>query len=218
PLKGVDTELAAVADQLGFVDLDGLYRSVGENRTSPQTVTQRLARELRPEDTAEAVMAERLPVPHKRRRPATGDVIVEGLEDMLVRMAKCCGPVPGDDIIGFVTIGRGVSVHRADCANIGSLTERAERMVDVDWAAEQTGTFFVWIQVEALDRSRLLRDVTAALSDCEANIHASSSVTGRDRIALLRYEIELSDREALEGVLSGLRDIDGVYDAYRLVL
>jgi guanosine-3',5'-bis(diphosphate) 3'-pyrophosphohydrolase len=218
PLSGAEKELAAVAHELGFADLDGLYMSVGENRTSPQTVAQRLARQLRPDDSAEAVMAERLPTPHKRRRQTTGDVIVEGFEDMLVRMAKCCGPVPGDDIIGFVTIGRGVSVHRADCGNIGALTKRAERMVDVDWAAAQTGTFFVWIQVEALDRSRLLRDVTAALSDYGANIHASSSVTGRDRIALLRYEIELSDREALEGLLQGMREVDGVYEAYRLVL
>ena len=218
PLSGAEKELAAVALELGFEDIDGLHVSVGENRTSPQTVTQRLARQLKPEDSAEAVIADRLPVPHKRRNRVVGDVIVEGFEDMLVRMAKCCGPVPGDDIVGFVTIGRGVSVHRADCGNIGSLTERAERMVDVEWAAEQTGTFFVWIQVEALDRSRLLRDVTAALSDSGANIHASSSVTGRDRIALLRYEIELSDKEALEGVLSDLRDIDGVYEAYRLVL
>jgi GTP pyrophosphokinase len=192
--------------------------SVGENRTSPQSVVQRLARHLKPDVSAEAVIAERLPTPHKRRRPSSGDVIVEGLEDMLVRMAKCCGPVPGDDIVGFVTIGRGVSVHRADCGNIGSLTERSERMVDVAWSAEQTGTFYVWIQVEALDRSKLLRDVTAALSDYGANIHASSSVTGRDRIALLRYEIELSDKEALEGVLQGLQSIDGVYEAYRLVL
>jgi len=218
PLAGADKELAAVAHELGFEDVDGLFMSVGENRTSPQTVAQRLSRQLRPDDSVEAVMAERLPTPHKRRRQVTGDVIVEGFEDMLVRMAKCCGPVPGDDIVGFVTIGRGVSVHRADCGNIGSLTERAERMVDVAWAAEQTGTFFVWIQVEALDRSKLLRDVTAALSDYGANIHASSSVTGRDRIALLRYEVELSDREALEGLLLGLGTVDGVYEAYRLVL
>jgi GTP pyrophosphokinase len=218
PLSGADKELLLVAHELGFEDVDGLYLSVGENRTSPQTVSQRLAKQLRPDDTAEAVMAERLPTPHKRRRQATGDVIVEGFEDMLVRMAKCCGPVPGDDIVGFVTIGRGVSVHRADCGNIGALTDRAERMVDVAWAAEQTGTFFVWIQVEALDRSKLLRDVTSALSDYGANIHASSSVTGRDRIALLRYEVELSDREALEGLLQGLGSVDGVYEAYRLVL
>ncbi len=218
PLSGTEKELADVAHELGFEDIDGLYMSVGENRTSPQSVVQRLARHLKPDVSAEAVIAERLPTPHKRRRPSSGDVIVEGLEDMLVRMAKCCGPVPGDDIVGFVTIGRGVSVHRADCGNIGSLTERSERMVDVAWSAEQTGTFYVWIQVEALDRSKLLRDVTAALSDYGANIHASSSVTGRDRIALLRYEIELSDKEALEGVLQGLQSIDGVYEAYRLVL
>ncbi|MCL1595059.1 MAG: bifunctional (p)ppGpp synthetase/guanosine-3',5'-bis(diphosphate) 3'-pyrophosphohydrolase [Actinomycetia bacterium] len=218
PIKGTEKELARVAADLGFEEMDSLYQSVGENRTSPQTVSQRLAWRLKPEESAEAVVAERLPIPHKRRLRTSGDVIVEGLEDMLVRMAKCCGPVPGDDIVGFVTVGRGVSVHRADCANIGSLTLQAERMIDVAWAAEQTGTFFVWIQVEALDRTKLLRDVTAALSDFGANIHASSSVTGRDRIALLRYEIELSDREALEFVLGGLRAIEGVYDAYRLVL
>ncbi|MCL1598116.1 MAG: TGS domain-containing protein, partial [Actinomycetia bacterium] len=218
PLHGIEDELKKVASDFGFDHIDSLYMSVGENRTSPQTVSQRVARRLKPEDSAEAVVAERLPVPHKRRQRTVGDVVVEGLEDMLVRMAKCCGPVPGDDIVGFVTVGRGVSVHRSDCANVGALTMQSERMVDVAWAAEQAGTFFVWIQVEALDRTKLLRDVTAALSDFGANIHASSSVTGRDRIALLRYEIELSDREALESVLSGLRSIDGVYDAYRLVL
>jgi len=218
PVHSVDAELRAVASDFGYDDIDHLYMSVGERRTSPTTVAQRVSRRLRPQETAEAVKAERLPTPHKRRSRVTGDVVVEGLEDMLVRMAKCCSPVPGDDIVGFVTIGRGVSVHRADCANIGALTDKSERMVDVAWAAEQTSTFFVWIQVEALDRPRLLRDVTSVLSDYGANIHASSSVTGRDRIALLRYEIELSDREALDALLGGMRTVDAVYDAYRLVL
>ncbi|MEZ5176016.1 MAG: bifunctional (p)ppGpp synthetase/guanosine-3',5'-bis(diphosphate) 3'-pyrophosphohydrolase [Acidimicrobiia bacterium] len=219
PIRGIDDDLAKVASDLGFDEPDKMFMSVGEGRTSPQTVAQRLTRRLRPDDAAEAVQAERLPTPHKRKQRVAGDVVVEGFEDMLVRMAKCCGPVPGDDIVGFVTVGRGVSVHRADCANIGSLSARgAERMVDVAWTAEQDGTFFVWIQVEALDRPRLLRDVTAVLSDLGANIHASSSVTGRDRIALLRYEIELSDRDALEGVLSALRSVGAVYDAYRLVV
>jgi GTP pyrophosphokinase len=218
PLHGIDDELLTVASDLGFDSLDGLYFSIGENRISPQTVSQRLARRLRPEDSVEAVVAERLPTPHKRRTRLSDDVVVEGLEDMLVRMAKCCGPVPGDDIIGFVTLGRGVSVHRADCSNIGSLSDRTERIVDVAWSDGHSETFFVWIQIEALDRSKLLRDVTASLSDFGANIHASSSVTGRDRIALLRYEIELSDREALEHVLGNVRTIDGVYDAYRLVV
>jgi GTP pyrophosphokinase len=218
PLSGTDDELLEVATALGFDSLEGLYLSVGENRISPQTVSQRLARRLRPQESIEAVVAERLPTPHKRRTRLSDDVVVEGLEDMLVRMAKCCGPVPGDDIIGFVTLGRGVSVHRADCSNIGSLSSRTERIVDVAWAGGTSETFYVWIQVEALDRARLLRDVTACLSDYGANIHASSSVTGRDRIALLRYEIELSDREALEHVLANLRKIEGVYDAYRLVV
>jgi GTP pyrophosphokinase len=219
PVHGIDDDLASVMSELGFDELESMYMSVGEGRTSPETVAQRLARKLKPDEAAEAVQAERLPTPHKRRQRLAGDVIVEGMEDMLVRMAKCCSPVPGDDIIGFVTIGRGVSVHRADCANIGSLTETgAERMVDVEWASEQAGTFFVWIQVEALDRPRLLRDVTSILSDVGANIHASSSVTGRDRIALLRYEIELSDRDALELVLNSLRGVEAVYDAYRLVV
>jgi guanosine-3',5'-bis(diphosphate) 3'-pyrophosphohydrolase len=218
PLHGTENELLEVASDLGFASLDGLYFSVGENRISPQTVSQRLARRLRPEDSVEAVVAERLPTPHRRRSRLSDDVVVEGLEDMLVRMAKCCGPVPGDDIIGFVTLGRGVSVHRADCSNIGSLSDRAERLVDVAWADGHSETFFVWIQVEALDRARLLRDVTASLSDFGANIHASSSVTGRDRIALLRYEVELSDRDALEYLLGNVRAIEGVYDAYRLVV
>ncbi|MGI9666987.1 MAG: RelA/SpoT family protein [Acidimicrobiia bacterium] len=218
PVNQVEDELAQVAIDFGFDSIDRLYVSVGEGRTSPSTVAQRVSRRLRPEESAEAVRAERLPTPHKRRSRVSGDVVVEGLEDMLVRMAKCCGPVPGDDIVGFVTVGRGVSVHRADCSNIGALKERTERMVDVAWAAEQTSTFYVWIQVEALDRSKLLRDVTAALSDFGALIHASSSVTGRDRIALLRYEIELSDRDSLDTLLNGLRLVDGVYDAYRLVL
>ena len=218
PLNQVDDELKRVAGDFGFDSVESLYLSVGENRTSAATVAQRVARHLRPEETAEAVRAERLPTPAKRRSRITGDVVVEGLEDMLVRMAKCCGPVPGDDIVGFVTVGRGVSVHRADCSNIGALKERTERMIDVAWAAEQTSTFYVWIQVEALDRAKLLRDVTAALSDFGANIHASSSVTGRDRIALLRYEIELSDKDSLDTLLNGLRDVDGVYDAYRLVV
>jgi guanosine-3',5'-bis(diphosphate) 3'-pyrophosphohydrolase len=218
PLQGSEAELLQVASDLGFDSLDGLYFSVGEKRISPQTVTQRLARRLRPEDSVEAVVAERLPIPHRRRTRLSDDVVVEGFEDMLVRMAKCCGPVPGDDIIGFVTLGRGVSVHRADCSNIGSLSDKAERIVDVAWADSHSESFYVWIQVEALDRPKLLRDVTGCLSDHGANIQASSSVTGRDRIALLRYEIELSDRETLEHVLASLRTTDGVYDAYRLVV
>jgi len=132
-------------------------------------------------------------------------------------VARCCAPVPGDDIVGFVTVGRGVSVHRADCANVGALEDRSERMIEVAWAPEQGESYFVWIQVEALDRPRLLRDVTAALSDLGANIHSSSSMTGRDRVAVLRYEVEISEVNVLERVFEEIRGANGVFDAYRLV-
>lgn len=190
---------------------------MGDGRVNPKTVVGRLQRRLAPAPEPTEELIDRLVAPPSRReRPARG-VIVEGLDDVLVRMARCCAPVPGDDIIGFVTVGRGVSVHRSDCGNIGSLEEHPERMIEVGWSPEQTGAFFVWIQVEALDRARLLRDVTEVLADIGANIHTSSSVAGRDRIAFLRYELELSEPDQLERALSEIRRVDGVYDAYRLV-
>ncbi len=215
-VSGHDDDLIAVAEELGFGDLDLLYVAVGDGRISAGTVAGRLARRREPEP-AEQDLLDRLGTPRPRRRRPTRGIIVEGMADMLVRMARCCAPVPGDDIVGFVTVGRGVSVHRADCANVGTLSERHERIIDVAWAPEQTDTFFVWIQVEALDRPRLLRDVTEVLSDLGANIHSSSSGTGRDRVAILRYEVELSDRRILERILADLRAVDGVFDAYRLV-
>ena len=139
------------------------------------------------------------------------------MDDLLVRVARCCAPVPGDEIVGFVTIGRGVSVHRADCANIGALGDTPERMIEVSWDLDYTGSFFAWIQVEALDRPKLLRDVTEIISDHGGNIQAASSATGRDRVAILRFEVQLSDPQQLERVIAETRRIDGVFDAYRLV-
>ncbi len=207
--------LASVAEDLGYQDLDALHVAVGDKRISPQSVARRLARVISPveEDAEELLPAAVISTGTRSGR----GVIVEGMDDMLVRLARCCSPVPGDDVIGFVTVGRGVSVHRSDCANVGALGESPERIIDVAWAPDQEGSFFVWIQVEALDRSGLLRDVTAVLSDLGAMIHAASSATGRDRVAKLRYEVELSDRQLLERALEDLRAVDGVFDAYRLV-
>ena len=216
PVEPTESDLTTIANDLGFSAVEGLYGAVGDGRISPQTVSQRLARQSEPDLEEESTLEMFAPPPPPRTAPSRG-VIVEGLDDMLVRMARCCSPMPGDDIIGFVTVGRGVSVHRADCTNIGALEEQPERMIEVSWAPEQTGSFFVWIQVEALDRSRLLRDVTSVLSDLGVNIHSSSSVTGRDRIALLRYEVEMPDATFLERVLSEVGGVDGVFDAYRLV-
>jgi guanosine-3',5'-bis(diphosphate) 3'-pyrophosphohydrolase len=146
-----------------------------------------------------------------RERPLGKGIIVEGLEDMWVRLARCCAPVPGDDIVGFVTVGRGVSVHRADCTNIGALG--AERMVEVEWGVQQAGTFPVWLQIEALDRPRLLRDVTAALGDIGVDITASSSRLTRERTAVLRFQVEVFARDDLARALAEVRGVDGVYEA-----
>jgi len=212
---GREKLLSGVAADLGYESLDALYVAVGDGRLSGQTVANRLANVVQPDSVEEEDLLAPITTP-RQPRPSRG-VVVEGMDDLLVRLARCCGPVPGDDIIGFVTVGRGVSVHRADCGNVGALEERSERLIDVSWAPSQSGSFFVWIQVEALDRPSLLKDVTTALSDHGANIHASSSATGRDRVAKLRYEVELSDPQLLERVIAVIGAIDGVFDVYRLV-
>ncbi len=213
-----DRRLGEVAERLGYQDLDSLLVAVGESNVTPATVAGRVARLVRPEE--EEPELDLLVLPRRTRTAArrpTHGVIVEGLPDVLVRIARCCAPVPGDDVVGFVTVGRGVSVHRADCTNIGALAERAERMIDVTWDPGQVGSYMVWIQVEGLDRPRLLQDVTVTLADLGANIVASSSGLDKDRVVVLRYEVELSDRDQLDHLLAQLRGIEGVFDAFRLV-
>jgi len=210
-----DELLREVAGRMGQRDIDSLFIAVGEGGVAGSTVVARLVRLARPEEeeAAEAVLPELPPV---QPRSAGGvGIIVEGLEDVWVRIARCCAPVPGDDIVGFVTVGRGVSVHRSDCTNIHALGE--ERMIDVAWAPDRVGRFSVWIQIEALDRPRMLRDVTEWISEVGGDVRASSSTTSSDRTALLRYEVELSDPGQLDRLVVGLRGIEGVYDAYRLV-
>ncbi len=214
---GREGMLARVAEDLGYKDVTAMYVAVGDGHANAQTLIRRLGRLMAGDDDVDEGLLEAPRSDRPEPRRLGGGIIVEGMDDMLVRLARCCAPVPGDDIVGFVTVGRGVSVHRADCANIGALGQRAERMIDVAWAPEQSGSFTVWLQVEALDRPKLLRDTTAALGEVGANIVGSSSVTGSDRIAVLRFEIELSDPSRLERVIADLRGVDGVFDAYRLV-
>ena len=143
-------------------------------------------------------------------------MIVKDLSDVWVKLAKCCTPVPGDPIIGFVTRGAGVSVHRADCTNASSLTSQPERLVDVEWAPTAQSMFLVNIQVEALDRNRLLSDITKVLSDVHVNILAATLQTTRDRVAKSRFTFEMADPKHLGHVLKAVRGVDGVFDAYRV--
>lgn len=208
-----DPLLAEAAEELGYRDLETLYIKVGEGSLTGSAVAAR-ARRIRTPDEAQDVAS----TFSRRTGPAraTPGVVVEGLDDMLVRLARCCEPIPGDPIEGFVTVGRGVSVHRSDCTNVGTLRDQHERMVDVTWAPDQSTSFSVWLQVEALDRTLLLRDVTAVISDTGGNITASSTVTGRDRVAILRYEVELSDSGQLPRMLADIRGVDGVYAVQRI--
>ncbi len=204
---------------MSYHNLEGLYVAIGDNRVSGSAIAQRIGRILR---EGEEETEERLPVsirtPRKSKRTDNAGIHVEGLDDVMVRLSRCCTPVPGDEIVGFVTRGRGVSVHRADCANAVSLsTGQSDRVIDVEWDGEADTVFIAAIEVKALDRSRLLRDVSNALSDQHVNIIACSTSTGNDRISRMRFEFELADPQHLDSVISTIRQIDSVYDAYRIL-
>jgi GTP pyrophosphokinase len=213
--------LLSIAHDLRYTDLTSLYAAVGEGRVSAQSVVEKLVRSLGGLAGAEEDMAEAaLPTTFEASRPhATGGsgVVVEGSSDVWVRLSKCCTPVPGDEIRGFVTHGNGVSVHRVDCVNYIHLAEtQPERMVDVHWSPTDDSVFLVAIQVEALDRTRLLSDVTRVLSDQHVNILSASVTTTRDRVAVSRFTFEMGAPKHLGHVLKAVRAIDGVYDVYRV--
>jgi GTP diphosphokinase / guanosine-3',5'-bis(diphosphate) 3'-diphosphatase len=221
PFKRLATDetLVQVAEELKYPDLESLYVALGEGHVSPQSVMARLSRLVsdtseEEEDVTEVPLAR--PVKIGAADVAQG-VVVRGLPDVWVRLGRCCTPVPGDEIVGFVTRGQGVSVHRTDCPNVKSLREEPERMIDVTWAEGKPTTFTVAIQVEALDRTRLLSDVATVLSDNHVNILSATSSTGRDRITRLRFTFELGDITHLSSVLASVKRVDGVYDAYRVV-
>ena len=210
PAAEKEALLDSITAELGQKDLEALQVAIGEGTVSLDSVATRLSRLLNPETEDDFFH------PRRRRSLDTAEVVVEGQDDMLIHLARCCSPVPGDPIVGYVTVGRGVSVHRADCTNVSSLAERRERTVEVSWPPQSTSAFVVWIQVEALDRTRLLRDVTSVVSDTGGNITASSTHTGDDRVAILRYEVELSDPSQLPKLLADLRGVDGVFSSFRL--
>ncbi len=215
--------LKAIAAELRYPDLTGLYAAVGEGRISAQSVVTRLVRAVSGTAGAQEDLAEVTPIPRKApkvsqaRTASDSGIEVEGVADVWVRLSKCCTPVPGDEILGFVTHGHGVSVHRANCVNIEHLSDtQRERMVPVHWAPSDATVFLVAIQVEALDRTKLLADVTRVLSDQHVNILSASVQTTRDRVALSRFSFEMGDPKHLGDVLRAVRNIDGVYDVYRV--
>jgi guanosine-3',5'-bis(diphosphate) 3'-pyrophosphohydrolase len=209
--------LTGVAGELRYSDIDGLYAAVGEGHVSAAHVVNRLLASFGGEEGASEDLAEAtLPTRSRPRRAGDPGVVVVGTEDVLVKLAKCCTPVPGDPILGFVTRGNGVSVHRKDCTNADSLLRQQDRLIDVEWAPSASSVFLVQLQVEALDRNRLLSDVTRVLSDHHVNILSASVQTSRNRVALSRFTFEMGEPSHLDHVIRAVRKIDGVFDVYRI--
>ncbi|MET7363506.1 bifunctional (p)ppGpp synthetase/guanosine-3',5'-bis(diphosphate) 3'-pyrophosphohydrolase [Streptomyces sp. NPDC005562] len=211
--------LVTLAHEMRYPDISSLYAAIGEGHVTAQSVVQKLVQALGGEEAANEDIAESAPPSRgrsKRRSNADPGVVVKGVEDVWVKLARCCTPVPGDPIIGFVTRGSGVSVHRSDCVNVDSLSREPERILEVEWAPTQSSVFLVAIQVEALDRSRLLSDVTRILSDQHVNILSAAVQTSRDRVATSRFTFEMGDPKHLGHVLKAVRGVEGVYDVYRV--
>ena len=200
-----------------YPDVSALYAAVGEGHAAAASVVTRLVQTLGGEEGAEEDLAEAA-TPSRARRTRLGGpgVIVRGVEDVWVKLARCCTPVPGDPIIGFITRGSGVSVHHADCSNVIGLRGEPDRIVEVEWAPTSGSVFLVQIQVEALDRNRLLSDVTRVLSDSHVNILAANVQTSRDRVAISRFTFEMADPAHLDHVLAAVRRVEGVFDVARL--
>ncbi|GAA2181447.1 GTP pyrophosphokinase [Leucobacter tardus] len=212
--------LQQVALQLHYTDVTALYAGIGEGHVSAQSVIEKVGA-LVAEDQASTEPAVTAQQPDRISRPAepktdsNSGVVVKGASDVLVKLAKCCTPVPGDEIRGFITKGQGISVHRTDCQNFLALESQPDRIVEVEWAPTAKSVFLVQIQVEALDRSGLLLDVTRVLSEHHVNILSASVQTSRSRLAISRFIFEMANSTHLDRVLNAVRRIDGVYDVYR---
>ena len=209
--------LLGVAEAMNYADLDALYAAIGESHVSGQAIAQRVARDLRGGEHEVQLPSTARQPRRVNHRQGVG-VHVEGLDDVMVRLSRCCTPVPGDEIIGFVTRGRGVSVHRSDCANAATLAAgEVGRMIEVEWDSGSTGSFVAAVELKALDRTRLGVDVWRVISDNHLNILRSDSLTGSDRVSRMRFEFELADPTHLDSLLNALKRIDSVYDAYRVL-
>ena len=210
--------LIGVADDLNFPNADAVFAAIGDGQISTQNVISHLVKDAGADEVDEEVEQEALPLKPIERKTSSSStgVSVKGVGDVWVKLARCCMPVPGDQIIGFVTRNQGVSVHRTDCQNMIDLkNKQPERVVEVEWTSTK-GLFMVKIQVEALDRRNLLSDVTRVLSDHGVNIISGTIATGSDRVATSQFSFEMADPQHLNTLLAAVRKIDGVFDVYRL--
>ncbi|MBM3711684.1 MAG: bifunctional (p)ppGpp synthetase/guanosine-3',5'-bis(diphosphate) 3'-pyrophosphohydrolase [Actinobacteria bacterium] len=211
--------LLQLAHDLNYPDIEALYAAVGDGHISANHVIERLESSLGLAETYDSPLDENIITasPSRINRRSASGIIVEGVDDVLVKLARCCTPVPGDAITGFITRGNGVSVHRSDCVNVADLKfHQGDRITAVKWDEGAKSVFLVNIQIEALDRARLLSDITRALSDQEINIVHAAVNTTKDQVAFSRFTFEMADASHLEAVLASVKKIEGVYDVYRI--
>ena len=223
--------LTEVAQQLNFKQLEDLFAAVGAGNVAPRLVGNKVEAILDPKPIEEEpkhpdeIVAEAIKQTRGSRRPpkrraksgASGVVVEGGVDSMLVRLAHCCNPVVGDDIVGFITRGRGVSVHRANCPNVKGLMTHPERMIGVSWGNAADALFQVEIVVECLDRMGLLKDVTIAIGDAGGNILSAATSTDREGVATLHFLVEISDASGLDSLLAAIGRVESVFDARRLM-
>ena len=212
--------LIGVAEELNITaNVEAVYAAIGEGQVSTQNVISRLVKDAGSEEVAEEAQEEALPLRRAERNRKSNGVLgvsVKGVGDVWVKLARCCMPVPGDNIVGFITRNQGVSVHRTDCQNMIDLQKsQSERVIPVQWTSDK-GLFLVKVQVEALDRQHLLSDVTRVLSDHGVNILSGTIATGDDRVATSQFTFEMADPQHLNTLLAAIRKIDGVFDVYRI--
>ncbi len=208
--------LLELAHDLHYAEIEGLYSAVGDGHVSAASIVEKLIASMGAEDSHPLPSVESIPTDNQVAKRTSSAIKVEGVDDVLVKLARCCTPVPGDTIMGFITKGSGISVHRDDCRNASDLVEhQGERVVGVSWLAGAASVFLVNIQIEALDRARLLADVTRTLSEQHVNILSAAVSTSKDRVAISKFTFEMADAKHLDSVLAAVRNVEGVYDVYR---
>ena len=211
--KGKDIILQELLTEMKLPNIETLYQNLGNGNTGINTVGNKIRKQIFPEEIS---IDDDLFSPEIKPDSKSDLIIVEGYDDIQVRMAKCCVPVPGDDIIGFVTIANGIAIHRSDCLNVQINPSIGERIVDVSWGySANTGTI-VWLEIEAIDRPYLLRDATIAISDNGGNILVAKSVTNSKRIVSLIFQVEISDNNQLDAIIEDAKKIENVFDASRI--
>jgi GTP pyrophosphokinase len=214
--------LADVIRDMGFSKAEDFYIALGGAKVSPKVVVNKVLTKLKQGEAAaeEETAVESLVSTNRQRRQPTGSsnaygIAVEGVDDVLLRMAKCCRPVPGDPIVGYVSLGRGITIHRDDCPNAAALRKDPERFVRVHWEGEHETSFKVELQVDAYDRHRLLEDLSRTFSEAGISIIEARCMVSSPMVQN-RFVIEVGDTRALKATVTKLRNIEGVFDAYRV--